>query len=165
MRQAPARAEPATLEIAAARSQAADALVRHKTVDYLRNLTARAAARAAGASDALFLDGDGNLAETTTANFFLIDGGTLVTPREGAILPGIVRAWTLCAAGRLGIEALEGDAAPETLDECEGAFVTNSIVGLQPVSRIGRMKLRDARESDVFKRLAATWADMTASAV
>ena len=125
----------------------------HKSVNYLDNLLALGEAKAAGFDDALWLDESGNVAETSTANIFLEIAGALVTPSPGAILPGIVRGWLLETAGKAGVRVLEGKIPAESLGRVERAFVTNSIIGLVPVSQIGRRPLGNAAEAEWFAAL------------
>jgi branched-subunit amino acid aminotransferase/4-amino-4-deoxychorismate lyase len=128
--------ESARLSIGRARRPVDDVLARHKTVSYLANLRAKGAATAAGFDDSLTIDSEGNVAETTTANIFVFSGGRIITPRTTCALPGIVRSWVLDTASDMGIDCGESDIPEGMLDSCEAAFVTNSIIGLAPVSCI-----------------------------
>lgn len=82
-------------------ASAAHAKHGHKTLAFLDPLIARELAHAAGADEAIRLDPKGHVVEGATCNVFLVDRGTVLTPRlaEG-VLPGIVRARVLklCAA-------------------------------------------------------------------
>jgi len=110
---------------------------RLKTLNQLANLTARAAARAEGWDEAIFFDSSGQLLEGTATNLFVVARGRARTPgMDAPILPGIARA-EIIRLGACGpveettvtlVQALEADEA----------FVTNSLVGVMPVSRIGR---------------------------
>jgi branched-chain amino acid aminotransferase len=64
-----------------------------KSTSYLDGILAAREAQAQGADEALLLNTQGRLAESTIANLFLVIDGQLVTPpvNEGA-LPGVMRA-------------------------------------------------------------------------
>ncbi|MBX3504170.1 MAG: aminotransferase class IV family protein [Parvibaculum sp.] len=110
---------------------------RLKALTYLDNVVAKEEAREKGADDALMLDTGGMVACASAANIFLWEGNRLITPADrGAILPGITRAALLELAPGIGIEMREEDIAPERLSRASGLFLTNSLMGLVPVSRL-----------------------------
>jgi len=83
------------------------------------------------------LDTSGHVACASAANLFIWEGDTLLTPPDrGAILPGITRAAVLELAPDLGIEAREEEIPPARLAAADGAFLTNSLMGLVPLSRV-----------------------------
>lgn len=104
-------------------------LPRHKLTSYaVCNLGLRRAIDN-GADEALFVSDDGCVLEGTSTNVFAIDRARLVTaPVEAGILPGIVRAWVIDAAARLGIDVEERPPAAGELRR--GAFLTSSLTGL-----------------------------------
>ena len=57
----------------------------------------------------VLLDKHGNLCEGIGSNLFLVQGGTLRTPREQMVLPGVSRSMVLELASNLGIPAEEAD--------------------------------------------------------
>lgn len=115
---------------------------RLKALPYLDNLIARQEAHARGADEALMLDTSGHLACASVANIFLWEGERLVTPAEECgILPGVTRAAILALAERQKINVSEDMILPERLARCDGAFLTNSLVGIMPLSRIDDREL------------------------
>ena len=107
---------------------------RLKALSYLDNILARAQARAAGADDALMLNTRGEIACAAAANLFWIEDGRLFTPAlECGVLDGIMRAQVLAVAG---INVAEVRAGREALDRAEAVFLTNSLVGIQPVAAL-----------------------------
>lgn len=108
-----------------------------KTLNYLGLLLAKEQAQASGCQDALLVSDQGQVLETTTANVFIIQGSQVRTPlAEGNLLPGIVRQFVL------GLDQLQEcsiAAGPVTLDDlwaADAVFVTNSLIGVQPVREI-----------------------------
>ncbi|MHC4712072.1 MAG: aminotransferase class IV [Planctomycetota bacterium] len=153
LRPAPERREPLALAVARSGRSAGSLILGHKTVDYLENSLERGAAVAAGFDDALWLDAEGNVAETTTANIFFREGGALITPPAESILPGIVRGWVLETAPSLTLEVRERHVEARTIASFEHAFVTNSIVGLAGVVCIGDNRYSDPSSADWFLSL------------
>ncbi|MBB3860172.1 para-aminobenzoate synthetase/4-amino-4-deoxychorismate lyase [Novosphingobium hassiacum] len=105
--------------------------LRHKTTDRAFYEAGLAAARKAGAGEALFLRDDGLITEGTFTNVFVERDGTLLTPRADlGLLPGVLRR-SLLDAGR----ATEADL---TLDDLSGGFlVGNALRGLIPARLLG----------------------------
>jgi 4-amino-4-deoxychorismate lyase len=108
-----------------------------KTLNYLESLLAREAAAAAGFDDALFLNDRGELSETASANLFFMHGGILHTPEAGCgLLEGILRQWVLEAGS-----VREGRYSYQDLLHADEVFVTNSVVGIMPVSAVDDVPL------------------------
>lgn len=111
--------------------------VYHKTGNYLENQIALKKAASEGFDDALFLNTNGDIAETSKCNIFLVNGGMLLTPCiESGILPGIVRAWVLRYASECGYSTLEVFIDEKMLSDADEIFVTNSVIGIEKVSLI-----------------------------
>nr|ART36949.1 D120 [uncultured bacterium] len=130
---------PASLTaiVATPRRNALSPVSRLKAAPYLDNVLAREEARARGADEALMLDTSGYLSCASVANVFLWEGERLVTPAEECgILPGVTRAAVIDLAVRLGIELVEDMIMPQRLTRASGIFLTNSLMGLVPLSRI-----------------------------
>ena len=95
----------------------------HKLTSYAACTIGLRQAAQAGASEGLFLDGNGNVLEGTATNLFAVRGQTLITAKEN-VLPGIVRQWVIDRA--MSIEW----RAPSIREVREGAFLTGSLTGL-----------------------------------
>jgi branched-chain amino acid aminotransferase len=102
-----------------------------KTLNYLPNVLARIEAAEQGADDALLLNRQGFVAETSAANLFVLLQGQWFTPpvADGA-LPGIRRA-QLLEAGRVQ----EAPLSPVQLLHAEAIFAGNAL-SLRPVAAI-----------------------------
>ncbi len=144
--ESPAPAASQTAMLTTPRRNAWSPTSRLKALSYLDNLIARQQAHARGADEALMLDTSGHLACGSVANVFLWEGNRLVTPAEEcAILPGVTRAAVIALAKRQNIDVSEEMIAPERLASCDGAFLTNSLMGLMPLSRLDNRTLAPHR--------------------
>ncbi|MFZ3033615.1 MAG: aminotransferase class IV [Parvibaculum sp.] len=140
--ESPAPASSQSAMLTAPRRNALSPASRLKALPYLDNLIAREEAHARGADEALMLDTSGHLACASVANIFLWEGERLVTPAEECgILPGVTRAAVLALAERQKINIREDMISPERLTQCDGAFLTNSLVGIMPLSRLDEREL------------------------
>ena len=96
---------------------------------------AKLEATRAGADDALFLTTGGALSEGTTANVYVVAGGTVGTPpRDAAILAGTTRTWLLAHAASIGLEIAEVEVRPEHLLAADEAFLSSSVAGIVPLT-------------------------------
>ncbi len=96
---------------------------------------AKLEATRAGADDALFLTTGGALSEGTTANLYVVAGGTVGTPpRDAAILAGTTRTWLLAHAASMGLEIAEVEVRPEHLLAADEAFLSSSVAGIVPLT-------------------------------
>ena len=150
-----ARAEGVRLVTAATRRLPPDGLdPRIKSLNYLNHILARIEANRAGADEAVLLNAQGNVAEGTADNLFIVRDGSLLTPPvvDGA-LPGITRDLILRLAPGLGIEARETSLAPYDLYTAEEGFLTGTGAELIPVREIDGRPMR-ACPGPVFRRCA-----------
>lgn len=90
----------------------------------------------AGFDDALMLDWQGRLAESTGANVFLAMGGKLVTPKVENFLDGITRRAVMGLAGKRGWSVEERAVMPEELDEAAEVFLCGTAAEIVPVGAI-----------------------------
>lgn len=123
---------------------------RFKTLNYLDNVLARREAEQKGADDALLLNSQGRLAESTVANLFLVIDGDVLTPpvSEGA-LPGVIRAEVM---DRLG--AATAQLNPADLASASEAFLTNAS-GIRALVTVDGKPIGGGREGPVTVRLKA----------
>jgi len=90
----------------------------------------------AGFDDALMLDWQGRLAESTGANIFLAMDGRLVTPKAENFLDGITRRAVMGLADKRGWAVEERAVMPEELDEASEVFLCGTAAELVPVGAI-----------------------------
>jgi branched-chain amino acid aminotransferase len=90
----------------------------------------------AGFDDALMLDWQGRLAESTGANIFLATGDRLVTPKVENFLDGITRRAVIGMAARRGWSVEERAVMPEELDEASEVFLCGTAAEIVPVGAV-----------------------------
>ena len=90
-----------------------------------------------GYSDALMLDWRGYIAETTSANIFLIRDGVIHTPKPDCFLDGITRRSVIGLAEKMGFEVVERHIPGEELGTFSEIFVTGTAAEVTPVAEIG----------------------------
>ena len=151
----PEPARPVRLAIASVRRNPASPLSRVKSLAYLDNVLARREALAAGADEAVMLNTLGEVACAAAANLFWVKDGRLCTPAlECGVLDGIARAQVLEAAALMGSPTAEVHAGIDALEEAEAIFLTNSLIGLRAVERLGG---RDLAPHALVSALSSAW--------
>jgi len=141
--QSPLPKETARAIIATGRRNEFSPTANLKTLTYLDQVLARQEADASGADDAILLNTQDKVTCATAANIFLWDSNTLITPPlSDGCLDGTVRRKVLEIASQSGIAAFEESITPSTLANVESAFLTNSLVGLQPLTEIAERPLK-----------------------
>lgn len=126
-----------------------------KCTSYAESLLARKSAVRAGFDEAILLNTRGTIAEASMANLFLVAEGELLTPPvEDGALPGTMRARVMRAARELGIATREETLTVEEVFAADEVFVTNSMIEIVPLNRLGERMLSvpDAKAS-VIQRL------------
>ena len=90
-----------------------------------------------GYSEALMLDHEGNVAESTSANIFFKDkDGNLHTPIPDSFLDGITRRTVIEIAKSKNIKVIERKILPNELPNFVGCFLTGTAAEITPVASI-----------------------------
>ena len=157
----PAAPPPAeiALVIAEMRRDPLDPLAGAKTLSRASLQLARRKAQAAGAFEALVPTLDGDLAEGTSSNFFVVRHGVVRTPGlDRGILPGVTRAGVLAVCREIGIPTEETRVEIADLEQAEEIWLTSAILGVQPVVRMVGMSLDlPGAEGPLLPKVQAAW--------
>ena len=108
-----------------------------KTANKITHITASIFAKENQLNSCLLINETKNVVEATNGNLFMLMGNSLVTPpvSEGC-LNGIMRKQILCLAKKIdSIEVIEKEISPFDLQKAEELFITNVIIGIQPITK------------------------------
>jgi len=103
---------------------------------YVNSILACQEAKDAGFDEALVLDSQGNVAESSGANVFFEKDGTLYTPALGSILPGITRATVLHMCSELDIPVVEKFFKPDEMRGADAAFFCGTAAEIVPLESL-----------------------------
>lgn len=108
-----------------------------KTTNRMINITGSIYAQENGLDSCLLLNESKNVVEGLSGNLFMLTGNQLVTPPlSQGCLNGVMRGQVLQAAKKLGnLEVAEAIISPFDLQKADELFLTNVIMGIQPISR------------------------------
>jgi branched-chain amino acid aminotransferase len=108
---------------------------------------------------ALLLDLDGNVTETSGANFLMVEGGVIVSPTTRNTLPGVSRATVIELAARLGIAFVERDIQVFEAVNAEEAFLASTPYCLMSVTKINGVAIGDGKPGPLRRRLLQAWSE------
>lgn len=114
------------------------ALAGIKHLNRLEQVMAQAEWKDVAIAEGLMLDSEGRVIEGTMSNLFVFSQGELITPdlvRCGTA--GVMRELILKVAAALDIPIRIEDVNLEQLGEADALFLSNSLIGVWPVCRLG----------------------------
>ena len=133
----PKPSKPLSLVTTNARVAVGDPLARVKSANKLGSILVKRDATRQRADDGLILNSDGNVTETSSANVFWVENGTLHTPPiSDGVLPGVTRRLVIDLAPTLGQAVREESAAPDRLQQAEALFVTSAATGIRAIGQV-----------------------------
>jgi para-aminobenzoate synthetase component 1 len=126
-------------------------LADYKTMNYLFYYLAGKWARENGADEALILNPDGSISETSTANILIIDRKTVYRPLSPHVLPGIMEGEVLKLLEDWHYHREEKVLRPEGLFAAEQVILTNALMGALPAGKLDGRKI--ATPNDLCDRI------------
>ena len=110
---------------------------RLKSLNYLNNILAKIEALDAGVSEAIMLNHEGNVAECTADNVFIVRAGRVETPTTSdGILEGVTRKVMIDLCRRMSIPLVEKTLQRLDLYVADECFLTGTGAEVIPVTRI-----------------------------
>lgn len=103
---------------------------------YITGTMAKHEAVKAGFHDVLMYDYQGNLAESSGANLFIVMDGKIHTPIPHCFLNGITRQTVMQLAKDKGYAVIERTITPNELDNADEIFITGTAVEICPIGQI-----------------------------
>ena len=133
-----------------------------KSGNYLGSVIAIAEARKRGAYEAILCDNVGRITEGSSSNFFIVNGRRVTTPPLSVgLLEGITRrkVMELLRAEKIGLA--EAPLWPIDLVQADEAFLTSSVRGVLPITRVDGQPLGTGKVGPVTERVLALYAELT----
>ncbi|BDU23388.1 aminotransferase class IV [Flavobacterium sp. GSB-24] len=115
-----------------------------KTTNKMIHITGSIYAHENDLANCLLLNDSKNVVEALQGNIFMVTGKKLITPpvSEGA-LNGIMRKQILALAKKVeGIEVSEEIISPFDLQKADELFLTNVIMGIQPITKYRKKEFK-----------------------
>lgn len=124
-----------------------------KTTNKMINVTGSIFADENDLQNCLLLNNEKNVVEALNGNLFMLMGNKLITPSiEDGCLNGIMRKQVIPIAKKIeNIEVLEQSISPFDLQKADELFITNVIIGIQPITKYRKKEYK----TDLAKELMA----------
>jgi len=140
------------------RTPAASLSPRVKTHNYLNLIAGDLEVRAQDPGAwAILLDPAGNVTEGLGSNVFLVDKGTLLTPREQSVLSGISRETVIDLARDAGLTVVEKDLDLYDAYNADEAFLTSTSLCVCPVSSVNGARIGTSVPGPVTRRITEAY--------
>lgn len=115
----------------------------HKTLNYGECIYEKRLAHKNGIDEPVFLNMKGEITEGACTNVFFVKKDEIYTPPVSCgLLPGILREY-ICDKYPIKQQVIY----PENLDEFDEMFLTNSLLGIMPVTRIDDFHFSSTQKS------------------
>lgn len=126
-----------------------------KTTNKMINITGSIFAQENDLQNCLLLNNEKNVVEALNGNLFLLLGNKLLTPPiEDGCLNGIVRKQLLAVAKKIErLEVVEASISPFDLQKADELFITNIIVGIQPITQYRKKTYTTELATELLQKL------------
>jgi len=133
-----------------------------KSLNYLNNILAKVEAVDAGVAEAIMLNAEGDVAEATGDNVFIVRDGTVLTPPpESDILIGITRGVVMELCRRLEVPLAERRISVEQLYAADECFLTGTAAEVIAVTQVDDRMIGDGRPGPITTRLLGAFRELT----
>ena len=137
---------------------------RIKTLNYLNNVLAKIEAIEAGVEEAIMLNEQGYVAETSTENIFVVKNGTIATPHPSlGVLKGITRDVVVRVIKELGYPLEERPITVHELYNADEVMVTGTAAEVVPVTKISGRVVGEGKVGPVFTKITARFRELVSS--
>jgi len=127
---------------------------RIKSLNYLNNILAKIEAADAGVPEAIMLNQEGNLAECTGDNVFIVRSGEVQTPTTAdGILEGVTRHVMIQLCKKLAIPCVEKSLQRHDLYIADECFLTGTAAEVVAVTRIDGRPIGPGIPGPITRRL------------
>lgn len=137
---------------------------RIKTLNYLNNILAKIEAIEAGVEEAIMLNEQGYVAETSTENIFVVKNGVVATPHPSlGVLKGITRDVVIRIAKELEYPLEERSITVHELYNADEVWVTGTAAEVVPITKISGRVIGEGKIGPVFTKVTTKFRELTHS--
>ena len=126
-----------------------------KTANKITHVTASIFAKENHLDSSLLINETKNVIEAANGNLFMLMGSTLITPpiSEGC-LNGIMRKQIIAIVKQFdSIEVVEVAISPFDLQKADELFITNVIIGIQPITKYRKKEFKSQLSNQLLEKL------------
>jgi branched-chain amino acid aminotransferase len=135
---------------------------RVKSLNYLNNILAKIEANDAGVPEAIMLNGEGNVAECTSDNIFIVRESQVQTPTTAdGILDGVTRRLLIELCEKLSIPCVQKTLQRHDLFTADECLLTGTAAEVIPVTKIDGRAIGDGKPGPITVKLMEAFRRMT----
>ena len=153
--------EGVTLAVTATRRVPPESIEARAKITAKMNQTLAELDAASHGAMSLMLDLQGNVAENSIANFFLVREGALVGPPDRNVLQGVTRKAIYAMAARLDIRVVEQSLTMYDIAQADECLLSSSGFGVYPVRSVDRFVPKAPVPGPLTARLLDAFAEET----
>ncbi len=127
--------------------------------NYVNSIVALNEALSQGFDEALMLDAEGNVAEGSGENFFIVKDNVLITPDLDASLDGITRRTILELAKELNINFEIKKLKVEDVLQADEAFFSGTAAEVVPINSLDNKQVGKGERGPITEKLQSTYFD------
>jgi len=127
--------------------------------NYVHSIVALNEALAEGFDEALMLDAEGNVAEGSGENVFIVKDNLLITPDLEASLDGITRRTILDLAKELNIKYEIKKLKSEDVLDADEAFFSGTAAEIVPIKSLDNKQIGEGKRGPLTEKLQSTYFD------
>tara|TARA_Y100001970_G_scaffold26962_1_gene32632 strand:- start:1313 stop:2233 length:921 start_codon:yes stop_codon:yes gene_type:complete len=127
--------------------------------NYVHSIVALNEALAEGFDEALMLDAEGNVAEGSGENIFIVKNNVLITPDLDASLDGITRRTILDLAKELNIKYEIKKLKYEDILDADEAFFSGTAAEVVPINSLDNKQIGEGARGPLTEKLQSTYFD------
>lgn len=143
------------------RRSSLSAVPRQKTNNLMENMLAQREAREKGAEQAIMLNEKRCITECAFSNIFFVAYKGLRTPGlDCGLLPGVTRDAVIGLALNHGMQVDERWITAEEVWDAEEVFITNSIIGILPITAINGRPVHGGVPGKITRALTMAYEDL-----
>ncbi len=125
-----------------------------KTTNRIINVTGSIFAQENDLNNCLLLNNEKNIVEALNGNIFMLANNTLITPHKtDGCINGILRKQLIDLCKKEQINVLEQAISPFDLQKADELFITNVIIGIQPITKYRKKEFNTTFSSELLNKL------------
>ena len=128
--------------------------------NYMSGVLAREEAQDSGADEAMLLDREGFVTETSGANLFAVLRGVVCTPPLDSVLEGITRATIITLLASLGTRVVERRMTRDDIYTADEVFLTGTAAEVTPIREVDGRRIGSGAPGELTTRLQSMYSNV-----
>ena len=128
--------------------------------NYISGVLAREEAQDAGADEAMLLDREGFVTETSGANLFAVLRGVVCTPPLDSVLEGVTRATVMTLLESLGTRVVERRMTRDDIYTADEVFLTGTAAEVTPIRAVDGRQIGGGVPGELTRRVQSMYVNL-----